>query len=331
MKSDTKKRIIGYVRMNKQAKAIDLARAFHLSRVAIHRHLKALVEKGELKKVGKAPLVFYLLAERKPLIPAFTISNEIKKVIDKNYLYVSPVGEMIDGFEGFVRWIVEIKEEKRIANLAQEYVKTLSEFKPYFSSFGWVDATNKIKNTFQKDSYVNKLLYGDFYTLPKFGKTKLGQLMLYAKQSQNRKLVEKISVIVKPLIEKVIKKFDIKACAFIPPTVPRNIQFMHELKIDLNLRIPEIDLVKSSSGEIVIPQKTLTRLEERITNARETIFLKNREAFFSNILLIDDAAGSGATFNETARKLKDIKPEKGNIIAFAIVGSIKGFEVIREV
>lgn len=330
MTSSTKNRIIGYIRMHKQARVYDLARALNVSRVVIHRHLKSLIEKGELRKLGKPPLVFYILQDRKPIKAALSIPEEIKKVIDDKYLYISPVGEMLYGLEGFNRWATEIKEEKRISDLAKEYVKTISDARQYVTSNGWIDATEKIKNSFEI-VYIDKLLYGDFYTLPKFGKTKLGRLMLYAKQSQNRSLVGEIAKLVKPVVEKVIKKYKINAIVFIPPTVPRQIQFMDEFEKNLNFQLPTIDLVKSSSGRVIVPQKTLARLEERIINARETIFPRNTEFSYPNILLLDDAAGSGATFNETARKIRDIMVGKVQIIAFATVGSIKGFEVIREV
>lgn len=48
------------------------------------------------------------------------------------------------------------------------------------------------------------------------------------------------------------------------------------------------------------------------------------------LLLIDDAVGSGATLNETAKKLKQMGIAK-RVYGFAVVGSLKGFEVIREV
>ncbi len=46
--------------------------------------------------------------------------------------------------------------------------------------------------------------------------------------------------------------------------------------------------------------------------------------------LIDDAVGSGATLQETARKIKDRGIAK-KVYGVALVGSIKGFEVISEV
>lgn len=329
MITDTRNRILEYIRIHKQARAHDLIQAFGISQVAVHKQLKNLLNKGEVSKVGKPPLVFYVPKEKKEAT-LDNVSDHIKKIIDKNYLYISPIGALLYGLEGFATWAKAINEEKRLQKLANEYVNALGNVKKYFKANGWIDATGKLKNTF-KEIYTDRLLYADFYSLPKFGKTKLGQLVLYAKQSQNRELINQISTLVKPLIEKIIEEFSITAVAFIPPTVPRSLQFMNELKSTLSLKLPNIELAKVTAGEVVVAQKTLSRLEERIINARNTIFTKNNKGVYHNVLLIDDATGSGSTFNETSRKLRGITGGKNKIVAFAIVGSFKGFDVIKEV
>lgn len=329
MITDTRQKILGYIRTHKQARVHDLVRIFGLSHVAIHKQLNSLLERGEVKKVGKAPLVFYIPAKRSDKVST-DVTSDLRKIIDDNYLYISPAGELLYGFAGFVRWVQGIKEESRLPQLASEYITTIDQFKKYHNPAGFIDATEKVKNTFGQVA-VDKLLYGEFYSIPKFGKTKLGQLVLYAKQSQNRKLIDQLAILVKPTIETVIKKFSIEAVSFIPPTIPRILQFMAEFEKALNLKIPTIELVKVTTGEVVVAQKTLSRLEERIENARNTVFLKSNENSYRNVLLIDDAAGSGATFNETAKKFKEMMTRKSQIVAFAIVGSFKGFDVIKEV
>jgi predicted amidophosphoribosyltransferase len=52
---------------------------------------------------------------------------------------------------------------------------------------------------------------------------------------------------------------------------------------------------------------------------------------YNNILLIDDAVGSGATLNETARQIKNRNLCTGHIVGLAITGSFRGFDVISEV
>jgi predicted amidophosphoribosyltransferase len=110
--------------------------------------------------------------------------------------------------------------------------------------------------------------------------------------------------------------------------VARKTQFIKELERLLDINLPKLKIVKAA-GEVAVPQKTLSKLEDRIDNAAGTIFIDDRR-IFKNILLIDDAIGSGATLNETARKIK----EKGlakKVIGLAITGSFKGFDVISEI
>jgi predicted amidophosphoribosyltransferase len=53
-------------------------------------------------------------------------------------------------------------------------------------------------------------------------------------------------------------------------------------------------------------------------------------AHYKNLMLIDDAVGSGSTLNQIAGKVKTKNIAK-NIIGLAIVGSFKGFDVITDI
>ena len=98
----------------------------------------------------------------------------------------------------------------------------------------------------------------------------------------------------------------------------------------LKLNLPEITAVKIES-KIKVPQKTLRKLEDRITNAQTTIAVNPNQIIAGNVLIIDDATGSGATLNEVAKKIKNIANKKFKIIGYSVVGSFKGFDVISEV
>ena len=52
---------------------------------------------------------------------------------------------------------------------------------------------------------------------------------------------------------------------------------------------------------------------------------------YKNVLLIDDAVGSGATMNETAMQLRKRGLVDSQIVGLAITGSFKGFDVISEI
>lgn len=72
-------------------------------------------------------------------------------------------------------------------------------------------------------------------------------------------------------------------------------------------------------------------LEGRIDNATKTIAINPSQEINGNVLIIDDATGSGATLNETARKIKNISKNDIKVIGYSVVGSYKGFDVISEV
>ncbi|MFH1407961.1 MAG: hypothetical protein ABIG91_02895 [Patescibacteria group bacterium] len=324
----SKQQILTYISVHQKARVDDLWRHLGFSRQLVQKKLKELVTEKLVIKSGKPPLVFYQLAVQESLAPVESIPKNLVDFIDKEYLYVSPLGELIYGFEGFSRWVSSIREQNNIRRLAQEYKKTVNTVKEKFNKFGFIDATEKVKQTFP-NTYIDKVYYLDFYALPKFGKTKLGQLLLYSKQAQNYELIRTLSLQVKPKIQQLLAREKITAVSFIPPTVPRNIQFIKEFEKILDISLPHIDLSKAYLGDVPIAQKTLSRLEERVQNASRTIFVRN-SAKYERVLLIDDAVGSGASLNETAKKLVAGGLAK-SVIGVAVVGSYKGFDVIREI
>lgn len=149
---------------------------------------------------------------------------------------------------------------------------------------------------------------------------------MLAKTSGDMKLIGGIAHEIKPVVMKLIDALKIEAATFVPHSVPRKVQLNQELARKLDLGLPVVDLDKAYAA-IPIQQKSLSKLEERVENARGTIFVSRLGKKYESILLIDDAVGSGATMNETAKKFKDLKIAK-KVFGFAVVGSMKGFDVI---
>ncbi len=164
-----------------------------------------------------------------------------------------------------------------------------------------IDGMDKMKQTFPK-IFLDKLFYLDFYSIERFGKTKLGQILLYAKQSQNKNLIKSLIKDIRPRVLSLAKKYKIDGVLFVPPTVKREVQLMKELEKSLNLPIRTLAVTKIKNT-IAIPQKTLNKLGDRVENAAKTIIVEDAGSY-QNILIIDDAVGSGATLNETARQVK---------------------------
>jgi DNA-binding PadR family transcriptional regulator len=320
--------IVEYLRVHFEASPNDLSEAITASRQMLHRVLSKLVQEQLLEKIGRPPKVYYRIKES----AVSSISNNVVTKEEADFLAAhfnlfTETGNELNGLEAFEKWCVRQKLplEKTLA----EYIKTREKYLSYFGNNELIDGTEKLKNTkgFSKVC-VDEMYYGDFYDIERFGKTTIGNLIHFAKQGQNKMLMEKICVLLKGKIEILIEREGIDAIGYIPPTIKREVQLMNYLKKSFNFSLPAIN-IKKVSGQIPIPQKALAKLEDRINNAKSSIVVDDKRVF-KKILLIDDAVGSGATINETACKLK-FKKMTQTVIGFAVVGSFKGFDVIQEV
>jgi DNA-binding Lrp family transcriptional regulator len=320
----TSEKILKLVAEKMQITASALANELGISKQAIYKHLPELLSSGQLTKIGRPPKVFYMPGEKIAEKTGYVIASDDKKIIDKNYLFITPSGEKLEGFSGFTYWCE--KQKLPVEKTVKEYTKTLKKYAT-FKKNDLIDGMPKMQGTFE-NVHLDAIYYLDFYSIERFGKTKLGQMLLYAKQSQNKKLMQELIAGIKPVIEKILKKLKIDGVGYIPPTVKREVQFMNELRKKLNLPVRELAITKIRT-EIIVPQKTLNKLVDRIENARQT-FVILESSHFGTVLLIDDAVGSGATLNEIARKIKDKKIAK-KVIGLAITGSFKGMDVISEV
>ena len=321
----TSEKILKYLREKQQASVNELVDFLQLSRMAVSKQLSNLLSSGEVTKIGKSPVVFYSInKEEKTEKKSAIFFKDIEKIIEENFLFITPSGQRKQGVEGFIYWCE--RTHQNIEKTAPEYVKTLKKYNA-FKKNGLINGMDKFESTFEKVG-LDKIFYLDFYSIERFGKTKLGQLLLYAKQSQDKKLVRELTNDIKPKIDKIIQKYKIDGIGFIPPTVKRQVQFMKELEKNLHENVAKVSIVKIKT-EIIVPQKTLTKLSDRVENAKNTLIVDENNVF-ENILLIDDAVGSGATLNETALQIKQKKIAK-KVIGLSITGSFKGFDVISEV
>ncbi len=323
-KQKTSEKILKIISKKGRISANELSEILEISPRATFKQLAKLILNNKINKIGRPPKVFYFVKKEEDARLQINLNKKIKNKIEEKYLIITPSGDRKSGIEGFVYWCD--KNKLPIEKTAQEYIETLKKYEK-FRKNGLINGITKIKTTFKKTALKN-LFYLDFYSIERFGKTKLGQLLLYAKQSQDKRLMKELIDIIKPKIDQVIYKYKIDGIGFIPPTVKREIQLMKVIENNLHLQVRVIKISKAKT-DIVVPQKTLNKLEDRIDNAKKTIIVEDRSQYDS-ILLIDDAVGSGATLNETAIQIKKNKITK-NVIGLAITGSFKGFDVISEV
>lgn len=324
MKDKTKEKIIKYINSKERVTAVELVDYLSISRQALFKHhLSKLVKDGTLSKIGKPPNVFYMLGVAEDDY-SIELEKRMADFINNNYLIITPRGDLLEGVRGFAFWCK--KNNLPIKKTAEEYIKTVKKYQR-FKKNGLIDGTGKFKKTFNK-VYLDKVFYFDFYSIERFGKTKLGQMLLYGKQSGNKELIKKIMGTIRPDLDFLIKKYGFDAVGYIPWTIKRNVQIMQQIKKQLDLPLKIINIKKVKTG-IIIPQKTLNKLADRVINAEQTLVVEGNQQY-EKVLLIDDAVGSGSTLNEVARQLKRKKMAK-KVVGVAITGSLKGFDVISEV
>ncbi len=311
-----------------EVRVSQISEELNVSRQYIHRILALLLQEGQIEKLGSPPLTYYRLrkanikhADLLPLAP------EKSSFLKDHFLLISDIGERLEGLEAMIKWCE--RQKLPLEKTIDEFIQTRKKYLKYFDQSGLISGLEKISHTAGfKEIGFDELYYQDFYAIERFGKTKLGNLLHYAKQGQSRELIHEIADQIKPSIWSLIGKENIDAIGYIPPTIRRDVQFMSVLENRLSLTLPLVHLRKVK-GDIVVPQKALSRLEDRIQNARASIMLAEKRQF-KRILLIDDAVGSGATINETSLKIKS-RGIGEVVIGYAITGSYEGFEVIQEV
>ena len=338
---NTSDKIIEYINRYKQARPTDLSDSLGVSLSMIQRSLKDLLEKGEIKKQGSAPRVFYVLnkdfvikAETSIFIlnggdvNSYKLTSAQTDLIENNFYNILPDGTEEYGIKAFVNWCN--KRGFNVEQKAKEYYESILPFEKSEREKYAIDVTSKIKDTFKDRSSLDELWYLYPYSLPIFGKTKISQLIFHAKQTQDKVLMKRVFDLLNKQIHDYIKYKKPNAIAFIPPTVPRKYQIMTELKKFLNLNLPEIKIEKLKTG-ILIQQKSLKDLSDRVYNAEHTMVVTTKVSKpYKTLLLIDDFTGSGSTLNEVAKKCKEQSLTE-KVIGLTLTGSINGFDVLREI
>jgi hypothetical protein len=332
---NTKDIILDYIKSQGEVSAKLIIEYTKLTPQTVHRYLKTFLGANLVIKIGSTPRVYYRINHISPPSPTLTNTTQIPKkeleIIEKNFIQISPTGHISKGFEAFQNWCNNPSRRFDPEKSALQYVELLKKYEKLKDKHGFINANSKMKDAFSKNYFLDDTFSIDYYSLPQFGKTPLANKLLYAKQSSDREFIQEVIDEVKPKIYLIIQKLGVDALGFVPPTIPRNIQFMKVLQREIKTNLPIISLTKiaKTQGNLVIQQKSLKKIQDRQENARDSIFI-NDSRVFRKVLLIDDFIGSGTTLNEIAKKLKH-RNLATKIYGFGITVSLNGFEVINEV
>ena len=299
MKTDTKQQIKSLLAENTTLSPKELSAKLQISPQALHRHLKALLESKDIIKLGAAPKVRYRLLGIEADLSLSKLSAEELSFIEKNFSELNSSGSLLQGVDAFKAWLLRTKQSKAYQSLARSYIKTCAEAYKHRDKTGLINLLPKVQQALP----VCALDYAycqDFYSLPQFGKTHLGNLITAAKSGQNKPCLLELASIFEKFLKSFIVDRKISTLCWTPHSIPRRLMFLDELKTRFKLDLPEIIAHKVFAGSIPVAQKSLSKLSERIKNAQETIHLEISRPQYENILIIDDALGSGATVNEIA-------------------------------
>ena len=335
-----KEKIVQLFEIRKELSVTEIVNEISVSKQMVHLVLNALVENNFIEKFGSTPKTIYKLVSRdgyaqfNPFNINLSSNNAISNIskekndfLNQNFIMITEVGQLLHGLEAFDNWCK--KRKLPLEKTIDEFILTKEKYNNYIDNNGLISGLDKLINTKGYDViHLDELLYLDFYAIERFGKTRLGTILHYAKQGQSKLLMKILIQEIKHKIEVIIAQYDIDAVAFVPPTIKRETQLMKFMANALKINLPVIEIMKIG-GIIPVPQKSLNKIEERINNAENTFVIKGNVSY-KNLLLIDDAVGSGSTLNQISGKIKRKELAK-NIIGLAIVGSYKGFDVVTDV
>ncbi|MCA6421314.1 MAG: hypothetical protein IM568_00680 [Flavobacterium sp.] len=325
----TKEKIIHLFEIKKELSVTEIVNEINASKQMVHLVLNTLIDNNFIDKIGRTPKTIYKLkvVTNKKATTTAIIPFEKQKFLQDNFIHITEIGQLLKGLEAFENWCE--KRNLPLEKTIDEFILTKDKYNQYINKNGLISGLEKLKNTKGYDKILlDELLYLDFYAIERFGKTRLGTILHYAKQGQNKMLMTILIDEIKEKINTLISVYKIDAIAYVPPTIRRETQLMKVLANGLKINLPSIEIQKIG-GIIPVPQKSLNKIEERINNAENTFVVKGNVSY-KNVLLIDDAVGSGSTLNQIAGKIKN-KQLAEKVIGVAIVGSFKGFDVITDV
>jgi len=230
-------------------------------------------------------------------------------------------------------WLDWFKEQKysevEKKNLIEEF-KSLEILKSK-NEFWLIDLTKKLKDKMKEEKYLDKLFILEPYNFASIWKTEYGYNIHKAKGDSDIKVIKEFAIKLyeKYLVLNEIYKFNY--IWFIPPTLTwRKIQIMDYIRDYFLFQNENIKILNISKIPWTPTQKSLTKFQDRLENAKNSFYTSEKQQDLWNILLIDDAVWSWTTLNFVAEKLRKSNEVK-NAIWLAIVWSMRWFDVIKEI
>lgn len=313
-----------------------IAERADITRPTANKYLTKLLDDEKIIRKGLASHVMYQIADIS-LIPTnaavismsdHDFSYEESRLLDEQFLKYDADGQELRGVQGFVVWCDRRKLDPY--HKYDDYVRIYRTLDRLYNECGVLDAMGEFAKHVDELA-LDELYYGGQYRWNEFGRSKLAEMAFFGKQLQYRELLDEVMQMIFRKLECVIKTSGVDAIALAPPSIDRSVQILDVLDDAIaHIDLPRVNLIKDYPTPIKTPQKSLRKRADRVRNAQKSIYVYDPTIQqYDHVLLIDDFVGSGATLNETAKKLKAEWVEK--VTGFAIVGNLDlSYDVIQE-
>lgn len=230
---NTKDEILQYIYTNEPVTAHMISDAFKIHPTMTHRHLKSLFERNLIKKKGTPPKVYYFINNRTDeAVPTIPLERALVSLLDEHYYQRGADGAQRRGAHGFAQRCQtngHNLEEKALA--FQKQLNTIDSMK----KDGCIDMTQDFVTTF-RETELTQVRHADFFSIPTFERTKLGNLVLYGKQTSDKELIHEAASIVEPSLRSLIQRLAIDHVGLIPHTdTTKPLLFLPTLRSCMNL------------------------------------------------------------------------------------------------
>ena len=256
-------------------------------------------------------------------------SFKTQRIILEYFWKLSSDWNILEWFNGFLKWCFERKLNP--VKKSEDFIKIFNLIENSQNNCWLLDAKDWFWKHFE-NVYLDEIYYTDQYIWWEFWRWKLAEKTFHSKTSQNKQL---IADSIREIIWKLsctILKWDYDAIAITPWSIDRKNQLLNFLQKEVEqFWLPFVNIIKYYPNDIPVAQKSLKKTNERIQNARNTIFIDDENTRnYKKVFLIDDFVWSWSTLNETACKLKEEWVEFVTWFAFVWNLDLK-YEVINEV
>jgi len=327
-------RIFLYIQNSPGKSSVEIAHFFHISRIAVYKHLKKLISENKIYTSGKGKNTRYFETKQynHTIISNNFYSNVLRNINDEyegleninipeilnNLLsYLRANGEWKYGMDAFIERIKKENNntppsEELLQERLEDFLLSFSEEESKRRKNGFFNGTKSLEHilkSYNMPSRVDQIIFTQIATLSYFGRLRGANEIYWGKKDQNEALLHKGISRGIDIIAQYIHKNNITHCIYTPPTMKRKIQFRAVLKklLEKNkINLISISCTKKKSEHLTLKAQKDTKGLDRIINARTSMTLQDMRDHLNipEIVIFDDNFTTGSTINSIAEMMR---------------------------